>query len=78
MKKLQILFLTLFFSCASYTGDYNIQYLDGIQKCNTLTKSLAAKKIRYKVIKHEDDVYEIRYQENPGRTLGTPYQTPQN
>jgi len=64
MKKVILLCFVLFQFCSSIWIGYDIMYFDGSKKqYNKFIQELEQKKIKYKVIKHDQNIYEVQYKD---------------
>jgi hypothetical protein len=69
--KLMVMCMSVFLACTPLWFGYNIQYFDGIKKTEQFTQKLDKDKVKYKVIKRLDNIYEVQYKglqnEDPDR-----------
>jgi hypothetical protein len=63
MKKFLILMIVFFLSCAPLWVGYDIMYLDGLKNAEKFVQDFDKKKIKYAIIKHVDNIYEVQYKE---------------
>ena len=56
--------LSIFIYCASTGfGSYSVEYVDGIKAADKYAATLKKKNIKYRIISHRDNIFEIQYKE---------------
>jgi len=51
----------LFLSCASMWTSYETTYVEGTKKTDEFVQTLEKRGIKYRIVKHIDNIYEIQY-----------------
>jgi hypothetical protein len=63
VSKFLIALFFLLINCSSVFTSCTVHYTDGEKEKNVFVHRLKEQKIKFVVLKHDDNIYEIRYKE---------------